>query len=75
VYLPSLTEISIFAGAVAAFCLGFMGFAKLFPLVSIWEIEEGRAMAVKETVERVEEYLPDDGVGVDGAGSLPEGVV
>jgi molybdopterin-containing oxidoreductase family membrane subunit len=58
-YWPSLTEISIFAAAIAAFCLGFMLFAKLFPLVSVWEIEEGREMAVRETSDRIASYLPD----------------
>jgi molybdopterin-containing oxidoreductase family membrane subunit len=59
-YWPSLTEISIFAAALAAFCLGFMIFAKFFPLISVWEIEEGREMAIKETSERIASYLPDD---------------
>jgi molybdopterin-containing oxidoreductase family membrane subunit len=59
-YWPSITEISIFAAAVAAFCLGFMIFAKFFPLISVWEIEEGRELAISETSERIASYLPDD---------------
>jgi molybdopterin-containing oxidoreductase family membrane subunit len=59
-YWPSLTEISIFAAAVAAFCLGFMIFSKFFPLISVWEIEEGRELAVQETSERISSYLPED---------------
>jgi len=59
-YWPSLTEISLFAAAVSAFCLGFMIFAKFFPIISIWEIEEGRKAAVLETSERVASYQPDD---------------
>jgi molybdopterin-containing oxidoreductase family membrane subunit len=59
-YWPSLTEISIFAAAVAAFCLGFMIFAKFFPIISIWEIEEGRKVAVRDTSARIASYLPDD---------------
>ncbi len=58
-YWPSLAEISIFAGALAAFCLGFMVFAKFFPLISIWEIEEGREVAVRQTTDRVISYQPD----------------
>ena len=58
-YWPSLTEISLFAAAIAAFCLGFMIFAKFFPLVSIWEIEEARRDAVRKTSERITNYLPD----------------
>jgi molybdopterin-containing oxidoreductase family membrane subunit len=59
-YWPSLTEISVFAAAIAAFCLGFMLFAKFFPLISVWEIEEGRELAIRETSERIASYLPDD---------------
>ncbi len=65
-YWPSLTEISIFAAAIAAFCLGFMTFAKFFPIISIWEIEEGRRTSIKETSARVASYLPDDTVAAPG---------
>jgi len=58
-YWPSIAEIGLFAAALSAFCLGFMIFAKLFPLISLWEIEEGRSLAVKETCDRVTSYLPD----------------
>jgi Ni/Fe-hydrogenase subunit HybB-like protein len=61
-YFPSLTEISLFVGAVALFALGFMLFAKLFPIVSVWEIQEGRARAVSETEERIKSYLPEEEV-------------
>jgi molybdopterin-containing oxidoreductase family membrane subunit len=59
-YWPSLAEISIFAAAIAAFCLGFMLFAKFFPIISLWEIEEGREKALKETSERIASYQPDE---------------
>jgi molybdopterin-containing oxidoreductase family membrane subunit len=65
-YWPSLTEISIFAAAIAAFCLGFMTFAKFFPIISIWEIEEGRRTSIKETSARIASYLPDDAVAAPG---------
>ena len=72
-YWPSLTEISIFAAALAAFCLGFMIFAKFFPLISIWEIEEGRERSIKDTCERVEEYLPDPPAPADSGIVVTEG--
>jgi molybdopterin-containing oxidoreductase family membrane subunit len=73
-YWPSLTEISIFAAAIAAFCLGFMTFAKFFPIISIWEIEEGRRNAVEETSARIASYLPDDAAGVPSdRDAIPEG--
>ena len=33
-------------------------FTKLFPIVSIWEIHEGREHSIKEVTERVASYLP-----------------
>jgi molybdopterin-containing oxidoreductase family membrane subunit len=40
VYVPSWVEWSLMAGCFAAFTLLYMGFTKLFPIVSIWELEE-----------------------------------
>jgi molybdopterin-containing oxidoreductase family membrane subunit len=57
-YFPSWVEWSIFAGAAATFALLYMVFTKVFPIVSIWEIREGRHAAVQEVVERVRSYLP-----------------
>ncbi len=41
-YFPSLVEWSILAGAVALFMLIISVFAKLFPIISIWEVAEHR---------------------------------
>ncbi len=62
IYIPSLTEISLFAGALALFALGFTVFAKFFPIVSVWEVQEGRQLGTVETVDRVSSYLPDEAV-------------
>ena len=59
-YLPTWIEISLTAGCFAAFGLLYVLFSKLFPIVSIWEIKEGRELSVKEVSERVASYLPDD---------------
>ncbi len=59
IYIPSLTEWALFAGAVAVFILGFVLFSKFFPVISIWEVREGRALSVKEVSERVKMYLPE----------------
>ncbi len=40
VYFPSWVEWSLMAGCFAAFTLLYMGFTKLFPIVSIWELQE-----------------------------------
>jgi molybdopterin-containing oxidoreductase family membrane subunit len=58
-YAPTWVELSITAGCFAMFILFYMTFTKLFPIVSIWEIEDGRRDAVKEGGDRVREYLPD----------------
>jgi hypothetical protein len=42
-----------------------MIFTKVFPIVSIWEIREGRTAAVQEVVERVRSYLPSGGAAVE----------
>ncbi len=58
IYIPSLTEWALFAGGISAFILGYMGFSKLFPIISVWEIEEGRHEGIKEVEERIHSYLP-----------------
>ena len=46
-YAPSWVEWSLMAGCFAAFALVYMGFSKLFPLISVWELEEGRATSTE----------------------------
>jgi molybdopterin-containing oxidoreductase family membrane subunit len=58
-YIPGLVEWAMFVGGIATFILGFVIFARFFPLISIWEIQEGRRESIPETTERLEEYLPD----------------
>jgi hypothetical protein len=36
----------------------YMVATKFFPIVSIWEIKEGREQSVREVAERVGGYLP-----------------
>ncbi len=59
IYIPTLTEWSLLAGATAVFMLGFLLFAKFFPLISVWEVREGRETSVKEVAQRLRSYLPD----------------
>ncbi|UCE04466.1 MAG: polysulfide reductase NrfD [bacterium] len=59
VYLPTWVEISIMGGCFAGFILFYVLFTKFFPIISIWEIQEGREKGVIETKKRVESYLPD----------------
>ncbi len=63
-YFPTWVEWGVFAWGIGVFCLGFLVFAKFFPLISIWEIEEGMEAAVPEVGDRILSYQPslDDGV-------------
>ena len=54
-YLPSWVELSIMAGTFSGFILLYMLATKVVPIVSIWEIKEGRE-AVHEVAARVARY-------------------
>ncbi|MBI3997004.1 MAG: polysulfide reductase NrfD [Candidatus Omnitrophica bacterium] len=58
VYHPSWVELAITAGAFATFLLFYCLFIKVFPIISIWEVQEGQERGVDETVERLKTYLP-----------------
>jgi len=58
VYLPTLTEWAITGGCVAAFILFYMIFAKLFPIVSMWEVREGEEESIADVTERFRSYMP-----------------
>ena len=58
IYIPSVVEWALFIGGIAVFILGYVLFSKFFPVISIWEIEEGRKEGVKEVEERIHSYLP-----------------
>lgn len=59
-YLPSWIELSIMAGTFAGFVVLYMIATKFVPIVSIWEIKEGREQSVREVADRVAGYLPDE---------------
>ncbi len=61
-YLPSWVELSIMAATFSGFILLYMVATKFFPIVSIWEIKEGREQSVREVADRVAEYLPESTV-------------
>ncbi len=64
-YLPSIVEIGIMVGCTALFCLLYVLFSKLFPIVSIAEIREGREKSEQIVQARLRRYTP-------GLGKLPE---
>lgn len=58
-YLPSWVELSIMAATFSGFILLYMIATKFVPIVSIWEMKEGRELSVQEVTERVAGYLPE----------------
>src|SRR3990170_3757421 len=65
VYSPTWVEWSILAGCFAAFTLFYVLFTKLFPIVSIWEVQEGRERSIAEVTKRLKTYLPEPHVSVE----------
>jgi molybdopterin-containing oxidoreductase family membrane subunit len=57
-YNPTWVEIAMTLGFGATFIFLYMLFTKFFPIVSIWEVQEGRERALEEVAERVKSYLP-----------------
>ncbi len=58
-YFPSWVELSIMAATFSGFILVYMVATKFFPIISLWEIQEGREESVREVSERIASYLPD----------------
>lgn len=58
-YSPTWVETAITLGCFAFFILLYMLFTKLFPIVSVWEVQEGQHKAVPEVTERIKSYLPE----------------
>lgn len=61
-YTPSWVEWTLTASFFSLFALLYLLFTRFFPIVSIWEIREGREKSLQEVTERVREYLPGEGV-------------
>jgi Ni/Fe-hydrogenase subunit HybB-like protein len=58
IYLPSWIELSIMSATFAGFILLYMLATKVVPVISIWEIKDGRKNSEREVSERIREYLP-----------------
>jgi len=59
VYSPTWVEWSILGGSVAAFILLYVLFSKIFPIVSVWEIQEGRDEGIQTIVKKFKSYQPE----------------
>ena len=56
-YYPSWVEWSITGASICLFALLYVLFSKLFPIISIWEVEEAEE-AIEAQVEAMKSYLP-----------------
>ncbi|MFC2035552.1 NrfD/PsrC family molybdoenzyme membrane anchor subunit [Chloroflexota bacterium] len=65
IYFPTWVEWSILAGCAALFMLLYVIFTKLFPIIAIWEIREGREKKRAEVIEWVETRVPGKGVELE----------
>ena len=70
-YSPTWVEWSILAGCTAAFILMYVLFTKVFPIVSIWEVQEGREKSIAEVTERLKSYLPEPQSAPPGVSTRP----
>jgi len=75
IYVPSWVEIAITAAFFATFTLLYMVFTKLFPIVSIWEVREGREKGLEAVEERIRGYLPSTGAEEEGDYEVQEPLV
>jgi len=58
IYHPTWVEWSLTAASLAGMGLLYVLFSKLFPIISIWEVEEARE-AIPEVTRTLESYLPE----------------
>ena len=61
-YWPTWVEWSIMAGCFSFFIFLYLMFTKFFPIVSVWEMREGREKSMTEIAERLKTYLPSKDV-------------
>ncbi|MFQ6607419.1 MAG: NrfD/PsrC family molybdoenzyme membrane anchor subunit [Fidelibacterota bacterium] len=59
IYIPSLVEWALFIAGITVFILAFIMFSKFFPVISVWEIKEGRKEGLEEIKDRITSYQPD----------------
>jgi molybdopterin-containing oxidoreductase family membrane subunit len=71
-YRPTWVEWSITAAAFAAFALVFVVFARLLPLISVWEVEEGWEVALRQAPVLAPADAPAPAPAPAGSGVLLE---
>jgi molybdopterin-containing oxidoreductase family membrane subunit len=66
IYTPTWVEWAITAGCLAAFAFLYMLFARVFPIISIWEVQDGIEVSVREVQERYKGYMPERNLSAPG---------
>jgi len=66
IYAPSWVEWSITIASFCGFILLYFIFVKLFPIISIWEVEEAEE-ALEEKIKAIKNYSPTPGASVAGS--------
>jgi molybdopterin-containing oxidoreductase family membrane subunit len=54
VYVPSVVEVLVTAGSFALLALGVIVFARLLPIVPVWDVKEGQVLATTVEVGQAE---------------------
>ncbi len=57
-YTATIYEILIAIGSFSFFILLYVIFARIFPVVSIWEVKAGKTEGIQTTIKRLESYQP-----------------
>jgi molybdopterin-containing oxidoreductase family membrane subunit len=63
-YFPTWIEWGIMLGSFSFFVFLYLLFSRFFPIISIWEVHEGKEVGVTEVEERVKSYLPETAANV-----------
>lgn len=58
VYTPTWVEWALTVSFFSLFILCYLLFTKFFPIISVWEIQEGREKSLAEVSARVRTYMP-----------------
>jgi hypothetical protein len=58
VYFPSIIEWGELLGCFSLFALFYLLFTKFFPIISLYELEEGKTIGLEEIMERYHAYQP-----------------
>lgn len=61
IYVPSVVEWALFGAGLSMFALAFLLFSKFFPVISVWEIQEGRQEGLEAVKRRIMTYQPQMG--------------